>query len=865
MNKRRERIVLLLCLAIASVAVEAIAQPTDPSAIFSARLIPKKGLLLQTNHIQVTTGSEINFFTPDRKQHEYYFTWWEQDADSSLPGRDILYIGSNNTAIGGTFSLTQKEKSAQIVIDCKRNDRKTGQADVVYTKLWLPYLANASWKDSRGPIAYEQLDTFYDTVLYVFSPLGNLRFSNSHPFRLKKDEDPHPRFNDYSRRAQHLLFYENNIVITPTTPIKRTFQAAYAPTEKLIQNNTSSKNDVTYANINDKKVTGWPAFHNDALFLLPRPIKESYNKSLFYELPAITGSTEKSSPAVVAKQLADEKMRSLLDSSLRLYRELIGHAWLSASQADPALQLTKDSTLRPEHYRLQVNEQGIKINFADRFGWQHALYSLAQLTRSKDGKLGWFHCDIEDGPALSFRGIHMFTGPTSWQLHKRMYDQVLLPLKMNKTVLQCEQARWNTFPAIHNSISIPLEDLQKEFAYLRKKQVEPIPLIQSLGHMEWFFKPLSTRKWAVNPQYPYTLDPTIPSARKAILSIWNEAFSLLQPTTIHVGFDEIGMIGFQLPREKEITFFKKQIQVLDRYAKSKKAALMIWGDMGLAPGEGPDACNGITPERARTIRKSIPKETWIADWHYVGNPDPAVYKNSLQLWKNEGFKPLASPWLLPNNVRGFTLAAIEQQAGLLQTTWADFESSEKNMLLNIEQFGAYVLALDYAWSGRKELPKPLALPYDPVKIWTKGFYTQPKPIEARWGRKLDTTISLQNYCKETAQGRPLSLSIDVATPTAFIGCRLSSYTETLLPEATPVGVLRGYLNEKLIFEKIIRYGAEVRANQDQRACYANIGRDELNEKDFHLFFKEPVMLNKVTLSSLHPGAGLTFKSLILIE
>jgi hypothetical protein len=381
--------------------------------------------------------------------------------------------------------------------------------------------------------------------------------------------------------------------------------------------------------------------------------------------------------------------------------------------------------------------------------------------------------------------------------------------------------------------------------------------------MEWFFKPLSTRKWAVNPQYPYTLDPTIPSARKAILSIWNEAFSQLQPTTIHVGFDEIGMIGFQLPREKEITFFKKQIRVLDRYAKSKKAALMIWGDMGLAPGEGPDACNGITPERARTIRKSIPKETWIADWHYVGNPDPAVYKNSLQLWKNEGFKPLASPWLLPNNVRGFTLAAIEQQAGLLQTTWADFESSEKNMLLNIEQFGAYVLALDYAWSGRKELPE--ALPYDPVKIWTQGFYTQPKPIEARWGRKLDTAISLQNYCTETAQNRPVTLSIDVEQPTPFIGCRLSSFTENLLPEASPVGVLRGYFQETLIFEKIIRYGVEVRAPQDDRACYAHIGRPDLGERDYHLFFEKPVLLNKITLSSLHPGAGLTFKSLILIE
>jgi Glycosyl hydrolase family 20, domain 2 len=841
------------------------AQTAPPHEQFSARLIPKKGLLLYVHNIPITTGSEINFFTPDRKQHEYYFTWWEQDADSSLPGRDILFIGSSNTAIGGVFSLEQKENNAHIVVDCKRNDRKTGQADVVYTKLWLPYFTNASWKDSRGTIAYEQLENFYDTVLYVYSPLGNFRFSNSHPFRLKKDEQPKPGHFDYAKRAQHLLLYENQIDITYTTPVQRNFYARYEPTKKVIQIDNDSKNDKAHASINDKKVTAWPVFHNYSPFLLPRPISETYNRSLFYELPAEAAAMEPILRTEDPTKLAVEKEVNLADSSLRLLRELIGYAWLSPPTFTPALRLTKDSSLQPEHYRLQVNEQGINIDFADPAGWQHALYSLAQLIRSQNGKLGLFYCDIKDGPALSFRGIHMFTGPTSWELHKRMYDQVLLPLKMNKTVLQCEQATWTSFPQVHNSISISLDDLQKEFSYLRKKQVEPIPLIQSLGHMEWFFKLPSTRKWAVNPQYPYTLNPNKPAARNAILSIWNEAFSLLQPTTIHVGFDEIGMIGFQLPREREVSFFKKQLGVLHRYARSKNAALMIWGDMGLAPGEGPDACNGINPERSRTIRNSIPKGTWIADWHYLDNPDPAVYKSSLQRWKKEGFKPLASPWLLPNNVRGFTLAAIEEGAGLLQTTWADFESSEKNMLLNIEQFGAYVLALDYAWSGRKELPKALTLPYDPVKVWTQRFYGQPKPIESRWGRKLDTIISLQNYCTVAARNRPVTLSIDVVQPTPFIGCRLSSHTETILPEATPAGILRGYFQGQLVFEKIIRYGAEVRADQDSRPCYAHIGRDELDNKNYHLFFPKSVMLDKVTLSSLHPGAGLTFKSLILIE
>ena len=860
MNRRSAVLVLLTALFWVVGPASASAQVMNDATQRMARLIPKKGLLLSAKNIEIATGSEINFFTSDRTKHEYFFTWWEQDADSTVAGQDILYIGSHNTAISGTAKLLEQGNIAYLTIDCKRNDTKTGQADLTYTKLWLPYFTEARWQDSRGAIESEKLNAFFDTVLYVFSPVGNYRFSNSQPFRVKKDEDPNPAPNNYTRRAQHLLLYESQIPVTGSTPLKRKFVIEHIgpyPERSDISEAGRASLEITPKN---KRIKSWIPPATPTPFLLPRPIQETYEQN-FYDLPLSNSTTTITEATEKTFSHYGPHRQSLLDSSLKLYRELLQHAWLSVPAIHPSILLRQDSTLRAEHYRLRVNSEGILIDFADAPAWQYAIYSLAQLTQNKAGKLAIPFCQIEDGPALSFRGIHMFTGPTAWSFHKRMYDKVLLPLKMNKTVIQCEQAAWTSFPSIHNSISAPLEDLQKEFTYLREKQVEPIPLIQSLGHMEWFFKPISTRQWAVNPQYPYTLDARKPAARKAILTIWEEAFSLLKPTTLHVGFDEIGMIGFQLPKEKEIALFKKQLGVLDRFARTKKAGLMIWGDMGLAPGEAPDACNGITPKRARTIRNQIPPGTWIADWHYIGDPDPTLYKSSLQLWKQAGFKPLASPWLLPNNVRGFTLAAIDQQAGLLQTTWADFESSERNMLLNIEQFGAYVLALDYAWSGRKELPADL--PYDPVQRWAENFYRQPQPIETRVGRTLDTTIALQNRCTAIGQQRPSEISIRIKSGDSIIGIQLTSVTETLLPESTPVAILRGYMQEKLVVERIIRYGAEVRAIQDNRICYAYTRGQE--EKAWHLFFDRPLALDKVTFNSLHPGAGFTIKNLTLIE
>jgi len=39
-----------------------------------AKLIPKKGLFLETNGLTWGMDSEVNFFTSDRKHHHYYFS-----------------------------------------------------------------------------------------------------------------------------------------------------------------------------------------------------------------------------------------------------------------------------------------------------------------------------------------------------------------------------------------------------------------------------------------------------------------------------------------------------------------------------------------------------------------------------------------------------------------------------------------------------------------------------------------------------------------------------------------------------------------------------------------------------------------------
>lgn len=800
----------------------------------NASLIPKKGLWIKSEALAWGMGSEINFLDADRKHHEYYFTWWEQDADTSHSGKDILWIGSKNTAVNGDLVLTNKKNNLSLALNCTWNKTTQGVCDILYLKIWTPFFKNARWFNNTGKEITAELESFSDTTIFAKTPFGEFQFCASAPFQFRREENIFLKETDFSARSQFLYLEEKNIKLNAHEKISRTFSIKQIGERKGFP---IANKDTTLLNSFKKKEGVWQPI-TGKMTLLPRPSEWAAEEGELV-LPI-----SKTNPT---------------DSLLTEFNKIVKKYWQVDNFLSPIIHAKKEYNLAPEAYSLRISTT-IDIGYASKQGLQHAIESLGQLVYQKNGSLVLRHSQINDHPKIDWRGIHMFTGPTSWALHKKMFENVLLPLKINKAVLQCEQAKWKSFPSIHNSISIGLDDLKNEFSYLRSKQVEPIPLIQSLGHMEWFFKPMDNRTLAINPSYPYTLNVFKPEATKAMYKIWEEAIALLKPQTIHVGFDEIGMIGFNWPREKEVELFRKQIKWLSSYTKKKELSLMIWGDMGLAPGEGPDACNGVNENRAAQIRKLIPPKTWVADWHYLGNPDPTVYRKNLSIWKNGGHQPLASPWFIGDNIRGFTLAALEQKAGVLQTTWADFESSELNMLKNIEQFGAYVLALDYSWSGRNELPREL--PYEPIQEFTNRFYRQSLPPQSSSGWTWNGDIHLKN-CTDTTNHSINKLNFELGDEIRTCGIKLLAETQVILPESTPVAILQLYSNNVPIYETTLLYGRDARATQDPRPIYKRI--PERNKHEWVEFLEAGIRIDKIVIKSLHPATGLMIKEFSLID
>ncbi len=386
-----------------------------------------------------------------------------------------------------------------------------------------------------------------------------------------------------------------------------------------------------------------------------------------------------------------------------------------------------DFRKREGMYHIKITKDSISVYGQEAVGLRNAIYRLAQLAFIKDGKVSLPTGVIEDEPRSDFRGVHLFVGPQALEFQQKLWNNVLLPLGFNKVVLQCERTDWNALPGVHTPITMKQDDLAKLFKWYKAQDVDAIPLIQSLGHMEWLFANGNNKDLAFNPQVPYTIDPRKAGSKELIGKIWDEAIQVLKPKTIHVGLDEIDMRGFPVKNPSLVTqLWRDMVPYLGSVAKRNNVNLMLWGDEGLAPDEAVDAANGQDRENAKLRREAIPKGSIIADWHYRASESHVPFLKSLQRWKMDGLTPVASSWYKPDNIRGFGLAADVENVGTLQTTWAGYESNESNMLKNIDQFSAFVLAADYGWSGRAD--KFGELPYDASQVFARMYNPKQSPV-----------------------------------------------------------------------------------------------------------------------------------------
>jgi len=434
---------------------------------------------------------------------------------------------------------------------------------------------------------------------------------------------------------------------------------------------------------------------------------------------------------------------------------LVGEAAMHKRLASTAAKAGLCAPSKAEGYALKVTPKSVLVVGHDRKGSYYGMQTLKQLVKASPERVSIQGCEITDWPSLGFRGVLLFTGNKALLFQKRLIDRIFSRFKMNHLIIEVDNIKWKSDPTIALDWSMDQADLKKVIQYAKEHFIEVSPLLQSLGHCDWMFKNGRNLDLAENPDRPYAYCPSNPRTYDFILPFYDEVVELFNnPGFVHIGHDEVQEPG-GFPRHEECKkrsaeqiFVDDALKIREHLAK-RGARVMMWGDMMLAKGDAPDATNAESPDKARWIRDQLPKDVVITDWHYAPGK-PEEFK-SLGIFIKEGHDAIASTWFTPANIEAFSKQAKQLGAmGLLQTTWAGFNSHEGNLKESFPQFSAMVLAAEYAWnSGKTSLED---LPYRADVEFRKQWDPRPVDRAPRKGFVVDLTPACNVSLVDDAEG-----------------------------------------------------------------------------------------------------------------
>jgi len=718
-----------------------------------------KGLTVRVGDVNLIRGSWFQYVEPDWSKGHYSSTWNTQQVRRVDPDTVELSFAGAEGKVKGTQTFRREGDRLRVRTKFEWTGDRPVRIEATSGMVWAPALQagtlNVDGQSVRSlrPIKYTKGDVEErrygaDGKSFAFqAPFADVRVTSSVPLTLF---DGRGYEQDWARGRQ--LWWLGGLGFEATRERPLEYEVVW---EIKLRSAPPLRTDTLSARA--EKVAVAVAPDESRLPLVPRPR---------------AARLDASAPISINGGLSADRMAGELNAAIR--RRFMPST--SRGKARKVTTALRAANLPADGYRIRITQSEIRVEGQGEQGLRYGLLRLANLAFAKDGRLWLPTGEIEDAPAVDWRGVHLFVGPVARPFQRRLWERVLLPMGFNKVVLQCERTDWQTLAGVREKITMPRAELKRLFDDYRTMGVEPIPMIQSFGHMEWFFANGKNLELAYNPSVPYSIDPRKPKAREAVAKVWDEVIALLQPKTIHFGLDEVDMRGFEPKNPKLVTeLWGIQLPFLGGIARKHGKEMMLWGDKALAPDEAPDAAHGDSKAEAAARRAAIPKGAYLTDWHYKPDVRPETFRPVLQLWKREGYRPIASAWYRPENVRGFNLAAVQEGVGTLQTTWAGYESYEPSLLQHLEQYSAMILAAEYAWSANPAMPD--ALGYDPKDLLRRLYFGRPSPIQplagwsfVRGGRRSSHRVGSYRFegWGDAVSMRSLLTSEESAMPTNVI-------------------------------------------------------------------------------------------------
>ncbi len=796
------------------------------SAPIQLDYLSRQGLSIKCQNVDLVQGSFFQYYEPGWSKGYYSSNWNEQTIKVERGITTVSFISADKKASGDiTFEPIQGGFTAEYTFNWK--GEKPVMVELSLGHLWAPAFAagqiNVGGKLARSPGT--MLPAGNDPKTRMFGT-ASTEFSFNSPFaNINVDIegttgycfDARNYTSDWSNGRELFWLGAEGIIVNPGIPtkIKATWNIVspeVRPSQKQIVKVDASKMSNAFCD------------NEGQLPLIPQP------KSI-----EILGKDLTFSWANVVFDNSHKELNARLKAAL-------GSRWSDLGKPIKSSNVVfsiSNMKLPAGGYELSVEKNKLKIVGQDAEGLRNGVERAIQLTVSQRGRVGLCPVKIKDFPNVGWRAIHMFVGPEALKFQSKVMENLFAPLMINQMVLQCERANWKSIKGTELGWTMKTTELATLIERYRAHGIDVTPLIQSFGHMGWFFDNKQNLDLALNPNLPFAIDPTKPKSQEKLVQLWKEVIALTKPKIFHFGLDEVNLRGWGDDPEKVTKIWTQHAKFIGDFAKENNVEMMIWGDQLLGPGEAPDACQCPTIEHAQRRRDALPRETIIADWHYINNDNPAIYK-SLSTFKKQGLRSVASTWNRPENIKGFFKAAELNGSGALQTTWAGYESNEKNMLSESSQFVAYLLAAEYSWSGRKE--RAANLPYDPYKAFRQFMYPIAKhsspdagtslqwnPIAQKsigdFGIMLNKPIELFNPINgaKNPGANEIEIKVSQLGISQLILGLSARYAQSEYSEIGKIRVIDS--NGKSIIQSI-RYGAHLRAPSDKRSpmvCAASEG------------------------------------------
>lgn len=775
----------------------------------------RSGLVVKLGDLELIRGSFFQLYYGNWLRGVYSSNWNDVKVEKS-PDQITVQFGSEGEPVSGdiTYRKTPTGIRAEYNVDW-RGDQPVNVENTVGLVWAEPFLKGSvlvNGKATRSPSA--RIAPGSDENPRYFGPAGSLIDLKSERVSLSFSSDVEPLraldgigfAQDWANRDDLFWVGHSRVEIMPRS--RRSF---------AVNINISEQKFGAPGKRTTQEVELSPA----SVYQPPAPLMPTVSPQRMRLMPGSTELPKMPSQSGPAKVFA-----TAFWSSLRQHWDV------PAATGKGTVKATiSDKKAASGSYHITTTKSEISVWAQDEIGLKFAATTLAELYGNRDGVVGLPQVEIVDYPVVDWRGVHMFVGPQALAYQTRLMDRVLVPSRLNQVVLQCEQTDWECMPKIRTAQTMSKKDLAMLIERYRNQGIEPTPLIQSWGHMRWFFANSQNLDVAWNPKNAFGIDPRKPEARDRVEKIWREAHALFRPKIMHFGLDEIDLNGMEKNPELVTKMWCDYVPILSNLAAKLGSKPMFWSDKALAPGEGPDACHAETKDHAKRRRDAIPDGAFIGDWHYKDVDDPKIY-TSLKIWQDSGQVPIATTWNRPNNIRGFIKAAAERKTGFLQSTWAGYTSSQEAMLSEFSQMASYIYAGECGWRGDAIEPN---LPIERLQQLYFGEAKSAKPLygflaATSPGKQTSTASDGTVQYKTNAPLTALCYSLERATssrPTTAIFAldqplstlRLTVNCRARLRDGQVVGKIVATTNEGKVVTRTIKYGQDVRCDRDVVPTY----------------------------------------------